>query len=153
MTLRPLPEDQRRQSHVDRHPTLYIAGPPVALLVTAYVMTGHIWIALGIALVVACMALGAALSDTLEKLGQAMAENAALEAECDEHAAVSASLAQQLAEAQIAGGVVLPFPSIPKQRLPMSREEWDAVEAETVVHDAWLERLVTQADPFEDGAS
>ena len=141
-------------SHVDRHPTLYIGGPPVALLVTAYVMTGHIWIALGIALVVACMALVAALSDTLEKLGQAVAENAALEAECDEHAAVSASLAQQLAEAQIAGGVVLPLPGlstarvspsalrpdlriIPPQRdgkhdrLALSREEWAAIERET----------------------
>ena len=66
-----------------------------------------------------------------------------------------------LSEAQIEAGVILPLPSLrivqqrdgEHDRLPMSREEWDAVEAETVVHDAWLERLITQADPFEDGAS
>jgi hypothetical protein len=38
-------------------------------------------------------------------------------------------------------------------RLPMSRVEWDAVEAETVVHDAWLERLVTGKPEPTDGAS
>lgn len=46
-----------------------------------------------------------------------------LEAECNEHARVSASLAQQLTEAQIAGGKILPLPrlrAVPTQRLPIA---------------------------------
>jgi hypothetical protein len=48
-----------------------------------------------------------------------------LESECNEHAAVSASLAQQLAELRIAGGEVIPLPRL-HAVAPVSDDEWFA---------------------------
>ena len=127
---------------------LYLIATPATLLAAAYIITGHFWVAFDIALTVASFALALALVDALDQIDAQNAEADRVERETE---AEMQRLHQELAEAQIAGGTVLPFPSIPKQRLPLSREEWDAIEAETVVHDAWLERLITR--PFEDGAS
>jgi hypothetical protein len=55
----------------------------------------------------------------------ALAERDRLERECNEHAAVSASLAQQLAELRIAGGEVIPLPGL-RAVAPVSDDEWFA---------------------------
>ena len=97
----------------------------------------------GAAVVVASLYGAARLA---QKNGELEAELERQEAEYDAELQL---LHDALSEAQIEAGVILPF--VPRQRLPMSSEEWRAIEAETVVHDAWLERLITR--PFEDGAS
>ena len=96
---------------------LHLIAWPAALLAAAYIITGHFWIAFDIALTVASFALALALVDALDQIDAQNVEAERVERETE---AEMQRLHQELAEAQIAGGVVLPFPSIPKQRLPIA---------------------------------
>jgi hypothetical protein len=53
------------------HPTAWIITPPAAVILAAYVTTGRIWIALGIAAVITIVALAAALSDQVQRTKKA----------------------------------------------------------------------------------
>ena len=59
----------------DRHPTAWLLGTPTAILAACYLIVGEWWVAVGIAALVGLVALGAALSDTLQKLAAVTAEN------------------------------------------------------------------------------
>ena len=169
--LREISEGQRRpkrRSDLRLVPTAALTASAVALIVFVLQFpTAAMWAAV-VALVLSVLGLFTLAMEAMDlrrELYDADQKNAALEAECDEHAAVSASLAQQLAESQIAGGVVLPLPGLLRRQSPVP----DATKSggQLVRHtarelriippqrtDSWLEEVMDeQARLGEDGAS
>lgn len=77
----------------------------------------------------------AVIVERTQERDEAMEIAERLEAECNVHAAVSASLAAQLAEAQIAGGKVIPFPRSP------IHDDLAVEQLRAELNDEWFQRL------------